>query len=143
MGKWARVAGMLLVFSHFSLLTSHLSVHAQRFVGGDISMLPQYEKYDVAYYDQEGVKIPDVLQYMKSEAVGWNAQRVRLFVNPTPSLDYNDPAICQDLDYVISFGKRIKEAGFAFMLDFHYSDVWPILPNNGRLWNGSRSTMRL
>ena len=87
-------------------------------------MLPQYEKYDVAYYDQEGVKIPDVLQYMKSEAVGWNAQRVRLFVNPTPSLDYNDPAICQDLDYVISFGKRIKEAGFAFMLDFHYSDVW-------------------
>ena len=124
MGKWARVAGMLLVFSHFSLLTSHLSVHAQRFVGGDISMLPQYEKYDVAYYDQEGVKIPDVLQYMKSEAVGWNAQRVRLFVNPTPSLDYNDPAICQDLDYVISFGKRIKEAGFAFMLDFHYSDVW-------------------
>ena len=124
MGKCARVAGMLLVFSHFSLLTSHLSVHAQRFVGGDISMLPQYEKYDVAYYDQEGVKIPDVLQYMKSEAVGWNAQRVRLFVNPTPSLDYNDPAICQDLDYVISFGKRIKEAGFAFMLDFHYSDVW-------------------
>lgn len=123
-GRWARVAGMLLVFSHFSLLTSHLSVHAQRFVGGDISMLPQYEKYDVAYYDQEGVKIPDVLQYMKSEAVGWNAQRVRLFVNPTPSLDYNDPAICQDLDYVISFGKRIKEAGFAFMLDFHYSDVW-------------------
>ena len=87
-------------------------------------MLPQYEKYDVAYYDQEGVKIPDVLQYVKSEAVGWNAQRVRLFVNPTPSLDYNDPAICQDLDYVISFGKRIKEAGFAFMLDFHYSDVW-------------------
>ena len=87
-------------------------------------MLPQYEKYDVAYYDQEGVKIPDVLQYMKSEAVGWTAQRVRLFVNPTPSLDYNDPAICQDLDYVISFGKRIKEAGFAFMLDFHYSDVW-------------------
>ena len=121
-GRWARVA--VLVFSHLSLLTSHLSAQAQRYVGGDISMLPQYEKYDVAYYDQEGAKIPNVLQYLKSEAVGWNAQRVRLFVNPTPSLDYNDPAICQDLDYVISFGKRIKEAGFAFMLDFHYSDVW-------------------
>ena len=114
----------MLVFSYLLPLTSHLSAQAQRYVGGDISLLPQYEKYDVPYYDGDGQKIDDVLQYMKSEAVGWNAQRVRLFVNPTPSLDYNDPAICQDLDYVISFGKRIKEAGFAFMLDFHYSDSW-------------------
>ena len=96
----------------------------QRYIGGDISLLPQYEKYDVPYYGANGQRIDDVLQYMKSEAVGWNAQRVRLFVNPTPSLDNNDPAICQDLDYVVSFGKRIKEAGFAFMLDFHYSDSW-------------------
>ena len=105
----------VVVFSHFSLLNMQLPAQAQRFVGGDISLLPQYEKYQVPYYDAEGRQISDVLQYMKSEAVGWNAQRVRLFVNPTPSLDYNDPAVCQDLDYVIAFGKRIKESGFAFI----------------------------
>jgi arabinogalactan endo-1,4-beta-galactosidase len=121
--RWARVA----VFSFLLPLSSFLVNPAQaqkRFVGGDISLLPQYEKYQVPFYDVDGQKIDDMLQYLKSETVGWNAQRVRLFVNPTPSLDNNDPAICQDLDYVISFGKRIKEAGFAFMLDFHYSDVW-------------------
>ena len=122
LSRWARVVA--LVISYLLPLTSHLSIHAQRYVGGDISLLPQYEKYNVPYYDADGQKIADMLQYMKSEAVGWNAQRVRLFVNPTPSLDYNDPAICQDIDYVVSFGKRIKEAGFAFMLDFHYSDSW-------------------
>lgn len=94
------------------------------YVGGDISLLQKYDDYNVPYYDQQGQRIADVLTYMKSEAVGWNAQRVRLFVNPNPSLDYNDPAICQDLEYVARLGKRIKEAGFAFMLDFHYSDVW-------------------
>ena len=116
--RWARV----VVFSFLVPLVN--PVQAQRYLGGDISLLPQYEKYDVPYYDGDGQKIDDVLQYMKSEAVGWNAQRVRLFVNPTPSLDYDDPAICQDLDYVTALGRRIKEAGMAFMLDFHYSDSW-------------------
>ena len=114
----------MLAFSFLIPHSSFLEINAQRYVGGDISLLPQYEKYEVPYYDADSKKIDDVLQYLKSEAVGWNALRVRLFVNPTPSLDNNDPAICQDLDYVVSLGKRIKEAGFAFMLDFHYSDVW-------------------
>ena len=100
LSRWARV--VVFVISCLLPLTSHLSIHAQRYVGGDISLLPQYEKYNVPYYDADGQKITDMLQYMKSEAVGWNAQRVRLFVNPTPSLDYNDPAICQDIDYVVS-----------------------------------------
>ena len=121
-GRWVRVV-VLVIFCLFPP-SSFLEINAQRYVGGDISLLPQYEKYEVPYNDADGKKIDDVLQYLKSEVVGWNALRVRLFVNPTPSLDNNDPAICQDLDYVISFGKRIKEAGFAFMLDFHYSDVW-------------------
>jgi len=102
-----------------------LTTKAQEFyVGGDISLLQRYDDYSVAYYDENGARIDDVLKYMKSDAVGWNAQRVRLFVNPTPSLDNNDPAICQDLDYVIRLGQRIKAEGFAFMLDFHYSDSW-------------------
>ena len=101
-----------------------LAVAQDFYVGGDISLLQRYDDLNVAYYDQQGTRISDVLQYMKSDAVGWNAQRVRLFVNPTPSLDGNDPAICQDLNYVVRLGKRIKDEGFAFMLDFHYSDSW-------------------
>ena len=107
----------------FSLLTS---VQAQKWVGGDISVLQSYEDHNVSYYDQNGSKIDDVLKYMKSETVGWNAQRVRLFVNPKKKTvdGYTDPLVCQDLDYVVRLCKRIKAEGFALMLDFHYSDTW-------------------
>ena len=96
------------------------------YVGGDISLLQSYEDKRVAYYDDKGGKIADVLKYMKSDAVGWNAQRVRLFVNPARK-DPNgntDPQVCQDLDYVVRLCKRIKAEGFALLLDFHYSDTW-------------------
>ena len=95
-------------------------------VGGDVSMLQRYEDKNVAFYDDKGAKIDDVLNYLKSGSVGWNALRVRLFVNPvekTPD-GQKDPQVCQDLDYVVRLGKRIKAAGFGFLLDFHYSDTW-------------------
>lgn len=91
------------------------------YVGGDISVLQSYEDNHVAYYDQQGQVISDVLHYMKSDAVGWNAQRVRLFVDPSGD---SDPQVCQDLDYVVRLAKRIKAEGFTLMLDFHYSDTW-------------------
>ena len=96
------------------------------YVGGDISLLQSYEDKGVAYYDDKGGKISDVLKYLKSDAVGWNAQRVRLFVNPVrKDPDGNaDPQVCQDLDYVVRLCKRIKAEGFALLLDFHYSDTW-------------------
>ena len=96
------------------------------YVGGDISVLQSYEDHNVSYYDQQGYVIDDVLKYMKNDAVGWNAQRVRLFVNPQKKgPDGNtDAQVCQDLNYVIRLGKRIKAEGFALMLDFHYSDTW-------------------
>ena len=99
-----------------------LQIQAQDYyVGGDISVLQSYEDHNVDYLDPQGAKIPDVLQYLKSEEVGWNALRVRLFVDPSGDAD---PQVCQDLDYVVRLGKRIKDAGYAFMLDFHYSDTW-------------------
>ena len=104
-----------------------LALAQQRYyVGGDISTLQLYEDFKVAYYDQQGSKIDDVMKYLKSETVGWNALRVRLFVNPTKAHANgdSDPQVCQDLDYVVRLGKRIKAEGFAFMLDFHYSDTW-------------------
>ena len=96
------------------------------YVGGDISVLQSYEDNGVAYLDQNGTRIPDVLDYMASDAVGWNAQRVRLFVNPSrKDPDGNiDAQVCQNLDYVVRLCKRIKAKGFALLLDFHYSDTW-------------------
>ena len=96
------------------------------YVGGDISVLQSYEEKGVAYYDDKGTKIADVLKYMKSDAVGWNAQRVRLFVNPVrkDADGHTDAQVCQDLDYVVRLCKRIKAEGFALLLDFHYSDTW-------------------
>ncbi len=108
-----------------TLLACTLSLCAnaqeEKFVGGDISMLQKYEDNKVSYYDNNGRKISDVMDYLKSEEVGWNALRVRLFVDPSQD---SDPQVVQDLDYVVRLGKRIKEKGFRFMLDFHYSDTW-------------------
>lgn len=94
-----------------------------RFVGGDISMLPQYEAHGNTYYDINGKKIDDVLSYFKE--LGQNSMRVRLFVDPTnASTEDKASGVVQDLKYVIQLGKRIKQQGFQFMLDFHYSDSW-------------------
>ena len=121
------------LFTLMALLAISLSASAQKYVGGDISVLQSYEDNNVSYYDKKGTKISDVMKYLKSEDVNWNALRVRLFVNPTktaPNKDAGtvdgstDAQVCQDIDYVVRLGKRIKEEGFAFMLDFHYSDTW-------------------
>lgn len=96
------------------------------YLGGDISVLQSYEDRNVPYYDAEGKKITDVLKYLKSEEVGWNAQRVRLFVNPKQvnADGGTDAQVCQDIDYVVRLCKRIKQEGFTLMLDIHYSDTW-------------------
>ena len=90
-----------------------------RFVGGDISMLTAYEQQHAAYADLNGKTIASVLDFLKEQ--GWNTMRVRLFVDPSQD---SDKGVVQDLQYVKSLGKRIKDAGLLFMLDFHYSDTW-------------------
>ena len=104
------------------LLLAAAQARAQEwFLGGDISLLSRYEQVGQKYYNRNGLTVPNVLKFLKGTSVGWNAQRVRLFVAPEGD---PDPAVCQDLAYVTALGKRIKEEGFAFMLDFHYSDTW-------------------
>ena len=98
----------------------------QHYVGGDISMLPKYENAGVVYKDKNGKTVGDILAFFRQE--GFNAMRVRLFVDPTKD---SEKAVCQDLDYVKTLGKRIKEAGLALMLDFHYSDTWA---DPGKQW---------
>ena len=106
----------LLLLTLFSMLATMAS--AQKFVGGDISMLPKYEQAGVVYKDKSNKTVSDVIAFFKQE--GMNAMRVRLFVDPTKD---SDKAVCQDLEYVKTLGKRIKDAGLSFMLDFHYSDT--------------------
>ena len=100
-----------------------MSSTAQKYVGGDISLLTKYEEHGAKYQEASGTAIPDMLTFFKQN--GWNAMRVRLFVDPSKaSAAHQGEGVCQDLDFVIKLGKRIKDAGFAFMLDFHYSDTW-------------------
>lgn len=106
-----------------SLLLS-ITANAQngQYVGGDISMLPEYEKHNSGYLDTSGNKIPDLITYLV-ETCKWNSFRVRLFVNPTETGN-SKTGVVQDLKYVTKLGKRIKDAGAKFLLDFHYSDSW-------------------
>lgn len=108
----------------FTLVTT--MAPAQKYVGGDISMLPKYEQAGVVYKDKSGNTVSDVIAFFKQE--GMNAMRVRLFVDPTQD---SDKAVCQDLEYVKTLGKRIKDAGLSFLLDFHYSDTWA---DPGKQW---------
>lgn len=115
---------------HFSLLVLFALVCAcaqaqTRYVGGDISTLPLYEK-DLSYYkDVNGLKITNFITWAINDC-GWNTFRVRIFVNPTKADQDGtiNPSVCQDLAFVTALGQRIKAAGAYFMLDFHYSDTW-------------------
>ncbi len=115
----------LLFTIGISTLTA-FSVFSQRYVGGDISLLPEYEEAGAIYKTEEGKEIDDLLPWLHQE--GMNAMRVRLFVNPDdhkalyPSK--YDPNACQDLEYITPLCKRIVDDGLKLMLDFHYSDTW-------------------
>ncbi len=112
---------LFLVFSLSCLISS-----AQRYVGGDISLLPEYENAGAQYKTHEGTPINDLLPWLREE--GMNAMRVRLFVNPADHKSKYpskyDPNACQDLEYITPLCQRIVEDGFSLMLDFHYSDTW-------------------
>ena len=111
----------LLSLAFVSCMT--LSATAQKYVGGDISLLYKYETNGAKYYDKDGVAITNMLTFLKEQ--GLNCMRVRLFVEPKNApVQHQGEGVCQDLDYVKALGKRIKDAGFYFMLDFHYSDSW-------------------
>ncbi|MGI6223666.1 MAG: glycosyl hydrolase 53 family protein [Prevotella sp.] len=108
-----------------AMLLSAFAFHAnaQKLVGGDISLLPSYEEKGAQYFDHDGNAIPSLLPYLKEQ--GWNAMRVRLFVEPANATDAEKKeGVVQDLDYVKSLAKRIKDEGLQLVLDFHYSDTW-------------------
>ncbi len=93
------------------------------YAGGDLSQLPIYENAGSVYVDASGNTVADFIPFCRDN--GWNTVRLRLFVNPD---NYNqadkDSNACQDLEMIKALGKRVKDAGMIFMLDFHYSDTW-------------------
>ncbi|MBP5770405.1 MAG: glycosyl hydrolase 53 family protein [Bacteroidaceae bacterium] len=89
-----------------------------RLLGADLSMLPAYEQANVPYKDANGNVQNDPLLFFR-DAAGIRCVRLRLFVQPT-----GETGVIQDLDFVTTFARRIKQAGMKVMLDFHYSDTW-------------------
>ena len=112
-----------IIFSLLLLGGATLASHAQHAfqLGGDISMLPEYERVKTPYKTSVDTNIPNVLNYMKN-TVKMNAMRVRLFVTPQP--EEAQTGVVQSLEYVKDLGKRIKAAELDFLLDFQYSDTW-------------------
>ena len=99
-----------------------LTILAQKYVGGDISMLKKFIDEGAIYKDYDDQPV-EPRTFFKQQ--GWNAQRVRLFVDPANATDTEKKeGAIQDLEYVKALGKSIKDAGFSLMLDFHYSDTW-------------------
>ena len=92
------------------LFASTVNSFGQKYVGGDISLLTKYETNGATYYDHDGTAISSPLTFFKDQ--GWNAMRVRLFVDPSKaSSTAKGQGVCQDLEYVKVFlGKRIKDA---------------------------------
>lgn len=106
---------LFLFFVHY--------LNAQKYAGGDISLLDEYENHSALYYDTHGRAIVSPLEFFKQQ--GMNTMRVRLFVNPdNATVTEKGEGVCQNLNKVKMLGKRIKEAGLKLMLDFHYSDTW-------------------
>ncbi len=96
---------------------------APKYLGGDISLLTKYEQYGSVYYNENGARISNLITYLKDQ--GMNSMRVRLFVDPSKAgAEDQGEGVCQDLPYVTTLGKRIKDAGLKLLLDIHYSDTW-------------------
>ena len=111
---------LLLAVLLFSSLTS---ISINKYVGGDISLLPKYEERGAIYYNENGTRITNMLNYLKTS--GLNAMRVRLFVDPSMAgAEDQGEGVCQDLPFVLALSQRIKTAGFDLLLDIHYSDTW-------------------
>ena len=139
-----------LLLTLLSVLT--LNISAQKYVGGDISLVPAFEAAGDTWLDADGNEIKKgdtysdgMITYL-SNVAEWNAIRVRLLVDPTVDdqiCTWNDSlATVQDIEYVKKLGKRVKDAGMSFLLDIFYSDTWTDvskqwIPNS---WGFDRNT---
>lgn len=112
---------------------------AQRYLGGDVSLLPSYEKAGTMFRDSAGVAV-EPMKFFKNEGK-WNSIRVRLFVEPkNASKAAVDEGVVQDLDYIIPLCKDAIRNNMAVMLDIHYSDTWadPSHQTTPKAWQNTK-----
>jgi arabinogalactan endo-1,4-beta-galactosidase len=85
--------------------------------GADIGWLPQMEAAGFVFRDRDGNE-RDLLDILKT--YGINSIRLRTWVNPS---DHPRSGHCSAEETLV-IAKRAQAAGFAVMLNFHYSDSW-------------------
>jgi len=88
-------------------------------IGADVTFVQADEARGTTYSDGT---TKDFFQLMKDH--GFNAIRLRTFVDPRAADGYDKTNGYADLAHTVTFGRRIKAAGLTFLLDFHYSDNW-------------------
>ncbi len=91
-------------------------------IGADISWVQEDEASGATFYDRGERK--DVFQILKDR--GFNAIRLRVFVNPAAPKGYaatSKEAFC-DLPHTLVMAKRVHDAGMTLLIDLHYSDTW-------------------
>ena len=116
-------------------------------LGADISGT---QESSATYVDTDG-QTKSLFDLLKNH--GFNYIRLRTFVDPGAPYGYSSTANgCEgksedygDKAHVIAYGKKAKDAGMGFLLDFHYSDVWAdpgnqIIPD---AWREASSTDEL
>jgi arabinogalactan endo-1,4-beta-galactosidase len=100
-----------------------------QFLGADISMLAGRRDPAAAAAGDgspRGPAIPSIYKENGQESTelaiminhGWNAFRLRVFLDPVRLAPSNT------LENTIKLAKQIKAAGATFLLDIHYSDTW-------------------
>jgi len=98
-----------------------------RMIGADISFLPQIESGAGRFaggrgrFFEHGREV-DAVHLLKEH--GFNAIRLRVFVDPTNPNGYSPGVGFCGLDSTLSMARRVQEAGLGLLLDLHYSDYW-------------------
>ncbi len=88
--------------------------------GMDLSTLPEVERCGGRFYDHGRER--DLLDIMRDYDV--DTIRLRLWNDPKSEAGEPYGAGNNDLSETIALGKRVSDAGFGVLLNFHYSDFW-------------------
>lgn len=88
--------------------------------GMDLSTLVELERCGAKYYDDG--KEMDILDIIKQYDV--DTIRIRVWNDPWSATGESYGAGENDLPTSLAIAKRVTEAGFGVLLNFHYSDFW-------------------
>lgn len=88
--------------------------------GMDLSTLLELENLGAKYYDN-GEEL-DILEIMKKYDV--DSIRIRVWNDPYSEKGESYGAGINDLETSLAIAKKVTDAGFGVLLNFHYSDFW-------------------